>query len=153
MSPDRLLSALHAHPWIQGFTRQYIETLASVAEEVHFRPGQTIFREGDASDNFYFIIGGNVRLESRVDGSAVTVQVVGSGEEIGWSAMMEGGVRRFTAKADRDVYAIALSSAKLLEACERNASFGFVLMKHLLFVVAERLDATRLQLIHALHHV
>lgn len=150
MNQDAALAALHAHPWIHNFPWQHLETLANLAEEVHFEPGHTIFQQGQPSDSFYFINGGEVRLECEVDGRQVTVETVHPGQEIGWSALMEGGERHFTAKAETDVYAVVLTGVRLREACERNPSFGFVLLKHLLFVAGERLDATRMELIQTI---
>ena len=146
MNQEAALTALRAHPWIRNFPWQHLETLANLAEEVHFQPGDTIFREREAPDNFYFINGGEVRLECAMDGRQLTVERIHAGEEIGWSSLMDGGVRHFTARAETEVSAIALSGVKLREVCERNPAFGFVLMKHLLFIAAERLDATRLRL-------
>jgi len=150
IKPDAALLVLRGHQWIHNFPWQHIETLARLAEEVHFAPGETIFRQGELSDIFYMITGGTVALEAVMDGTQV-VQSVRQGEEIGWSALMDGGVRHFTAKAATEVYALALAGPKLRETCERNPQFGYILMKHLLFIVAERLDATRMQLLEATH--
>jgi CRP/FNR family cyclic AMP-dependent transcriptional regulator len=149
IKPENLLTVLHGHQWIHNFPWQHIETVGNLAEEVEFRPGDTIFHQGERSDVFYMITSGNVSLETVMCGKAAIVQTLCQGEEIGWSALMDEGVRHFTAKATTHVHALALSGPKLRETCERNPHFGYLLMKHLLFVVAERLDSTRLQLLEA----
>ena len=45
------------------------------------------------------------------------------------------------------VDALALEGSNLLAACHEDTQFGFILMQRLLGVVAERLQATRLQLL------
>jgi CRP-like cAMP-binding protein len=151
IKPDAALSVLRGHQWIHNFPWQHIEILAGLAEEVHFVPGATIFRQGELSDIFYLITGGTVMLEAMMDGMPTAVQSVHQGAEIGWSALMDDGVRHFTAKAATEVYALALAGPKLHETCERNPQFGYGLMKHLLIVVAERLDAAHMQLLQATH--
>lgn len=149
MNRDAAIAAFQVHAWIHKFPWQHVETLAGLAEEAQFKAGDVIFREGDPADKFYFINAGDVGLEAQSGGRTVVVEVIHPGEEIGWSAMMDGGVRRFTARAQTDIYAIALTGYKLAEHCERNPAFGLVLMKHLVYIAAERLDATRLQLIQS----
>jgi CRP-like cAMP-binding protein len=74
-------------------------------------------------------------------------QTIMAGEEIGWCALIKESVRRFTAKAMTPVQALVLNGPELREECNRNPQFGLVLMQHLLYVVSERLDARRLQLL------
>ena len=118
IKPDAALSVLRGHQWIHNFPWHHLETLASLAEEVHFAPGDTIFRQGELSDIFYMITGGTVTLEAVMDGMPIALQSVHQGEEIGWSALMDGGVRHFTAKAATEVYALAY----LVQNCAKPAS-------------------------------
>jgi CRP-like cAMP-binding protein len=57
-----------------------------------------------------------------------------------------GSGKHFQARALERVEALALDGGALLTTCKRDPQFGFVLMQRLLGVVAERLQATRLQL-------
>ena len=48
------------------FSHATIEELGRVAaltEEVHFEPGETIFRQGEPTDAIYFILAGRVAIE------------------------------------------------------------------------------------------
>jgi CRP-like cAMP-binding protein len=139
------LEAVRNHEWTRRLPWHYIEMLAALAEEKSFRGGDLLFREDDPADSFYMIVSGTVTLQTTVDGEPVAVQMVGEGEEIGWSAVVGEGKRRFTARATGPVRVLRFSGPALRTACERNAQFGFLLMKHLLHVVAERLDTTRMQ--------
>ncbi len=52
----------------------------------------------------------------------------------------------FRARALQRVEALAFEGGALLAACRADAELGFSLMRKLLLMVSERLDATRLQL-------
>ena len=58
-----------------------------------------------------------------------------------------GRGKHFQARTLERVDALALEGAEVLEACREDTQFGFVVMQRLLGVVAERLQATRLQLL------
>jgi len=44
-------------------TIEQLGRLAGLTEEVHFEPGETIFKEGDPGDAFYLLLSGRVLLE------------------------------------------------------------------------------------------
>ena len=55
--------------------------------------------------------------------------------------------KHFQARGLERVEALAFDGGDLLAACESDSAFGFIFMHPLLGVVAERLQATRLQLL------
>lgn len=65
---------------------------------------------------------------------------------MGWSALSADSHTHFQARALSPVTTVAFPSARIREACDRDPSMGFAVMKRLLDVVTERLDATRMQL-------
>jgi CRP-like cAMP-binding protein len=66
---------------------------------------------------------------------------------MGWSAVTDVNQgAHFDARALSPVRAIAFDGAQLRAACESDRSFGYEMMKALLALVTERLDATRIQL-------
>jgi CRP/FNR family cyclic AMP-dependent transcriptional regulator len=58
-----------------------------------------------------------------------------------------GRGKHFQARSLERVDALAFEGTELLAACQEDTLFGFTLMQRLLGVVAERLQATRLQLL------
>jgi CRP-like cAMP-binding protein len=75
------------------------------------------------------------------------VQTLSAGDELGWSALLMGSGKYFQARALGAVEALAFDGGELLQACKDDPSFGYALMHRLLAVVAERLQATRLQVL------
>ena len=55
--------------------------------------------------------------------------------------------KHFKARTLEPVRALSFDGGRLRQACEQDAAFGYALMRQLLTVVSERLQATRLQLL------
>ena len=144
--PD-IRARLAQHPFCAGFQPQQLDRLAAVAREVRLSPNEIVFREGEENDEFYLTISGRVALEMVVGDKVLRIQTLADGDEFGWSALIMGSGKHFQARALEPVTALCFSGSKLLEACREDADFGFGLMYRLLRIVAERLHATRLQLI------
>ena len=147
MSANVVLDAISSHEWVQRLPRQHIEKLAKLAEEKDFEQGDVLFHQGDRADLFYVIVSGTVGMKLTLpwNANSLIAQVVIAGEEIGWDAFIEEGVRSFTAKAMTPVRALIFNGRELRAECECDPQFGFSLMKQLLRVVSDRLVATRLQ--------
>ena len=146
MNEQDLQPLLARHPFTKTFQPQQIERLAARARAVTFAPEQIIFHTGDECDDFFLIISGRVALEMAAGKRVLRIQTLSDGDEFGFSALIIGRSMSFQARALQPVEAIAIDGNALLDACRDDAEFGFRLMRQLLMIVSERLDATRLQL-------
>jgi len=147
MTTETMMVVLKMHPFVDEFQPQHIEKLNSMAREVHFERGQTIFRQGEECNEFYLIVSGKVALEITAPGRTFLIQTLGAGDELGWSSMLMHGGKHFQARAVEPVEALVFQGEQLLRACREEPSFGFALMHRMLGVVSERLQVTRLQLL------
>lgn len=141
------LDTLRHHPFVLEFENRHVERLAAMARDVRFDRNHIIFREGDDISEFYLIVNGLVALEIAVPDHVFRVQTLFGGDELGWSALLMGSGKHFQARTLERVEALAFQGPELLAACREDPAFGFALMQRLLGVVAERLQATRLQLL------
>jgi len=141
------LATLRHHPFVLEFDSQHVERLAAMARDVRFDRNHVIFREGDDCSEFYLIVTGLIALEIAAPGHTFRVQTLFAGDELGWSALLMGSGKHFQARALERVDALAFEGGELLAACRGDPAFGFAFMQRLLSVVAERLQATRLQLL------
>jgi len=141
------LDKLRHHPFVLEFAPHHVERLAALARDVRFEREQVIFREGDDCSEFYLVVNGLVSLEIVAPGHTFRVQTLFAGDELGWSALLMGSGKQFQARALERVEVLAFEAADLLAACHEDPAFGFALMQRLLAVVAERLQATRVQLL------
>lgn len=144
---ESLLATLRHHPFVAEFEARHVERLAELAREVRFERDQILFREGDECSDFYLIVNGLVALEIAAPKHVFRVQTLFAGDELGWSALLMGRGKNFQARTLERVDALAFDGGALLAACHEDPLFGFMLMQRLLAVVAERLQATRLQLL------
>jgi CRP/FNR family cyclic AMP-dependent transcriptional regulator len=139
--------AAKGHELLKRFESRHLEKLLGLAREAEFARDHIFFRQGEKACFFYLIVRGSVALESAARGHRVTVQTLLSGDAMGWSAVTDANEgAHFDARALEPVHAIAFDGAQLRAACEADPAFGFVMMRALLSLVSERLDASRLQM-------
>ena len=144
---ESVLEMLRRHPFVAEFEPRHVEKLAALAKEIRFERDQVLFREGDECSEFYLLVTGLIGLEIAAPGHTFRVQTLFAGDELGWSALLMGRGKHFQARTLERVDALSFEGAELLAACTEDPLFGFTLMQRLLAVVAERLQATRLQLL------
>lgn len=138
---------LGGHPFLKEFQPQHVDKLAELAQNAQFERDQIIFRERDASSFFYLIVSGKVALEVTALGRTLRVQTISDGEALGWSSVLPSEGKYFQARAMGAVRALVFDGARLREACEQDYSLGYAFMERLLWLVATRLQATRVQLL------
>ena len=142
-----LLQVLRRQPFVEVFRPEHTQQLASIAQLVHFDPGQVIFHEGDAHSVFYLLSEGMVALELEMPSQVLRVQTLYAGDEFDWSALLPHAGKHFQARALSPVTALAFEGEQLLSAFKRDPEFGLAFMLRLMGVVSERLRATRVQLL------
>jgi len=69
---------------------------------VKAKKGETIFREGDAGNEMYFIHGGKVRIEKSIEGKPEILAVMEKGDFFGEMAVIDQIPRQASAVADED---------------------------------------------------
>jgi CRP-like cAMP-binding protein len=148
MTAQTLEVILAEHPFFRGLSAEDIQLLVSCASNVVFKAGEMICREGDEATQFYLIRQGKVALEIYVpERGQVVLQTLGAGEVVGWSWLIPPYKWRFDVRAVELVRAIALDGKCLRGKCDANPRLGYELLKRVAQVFAERLLATRLQLL------
>ena len=90
---------------------------------------------------------GLVALEIAAPGHTFRVQTLFAGDELGRSALLMRRGKHFQARTLERVGALAFEGWELLAVCKEDTVSGFALMQRLLGLVAERLQARRLQLL------
>src|SRR5205823_13377284 len=87
------------------------QPLSPLLEPVEFSAGMVIFREGEPTDSFFVVDGGDVRLEVHSDeiDSDATLAFVSAGALLGEIGILTGASRSATALAHTDVKARRMS--------------------------------------------
>jgi len=141
--PEELLEMAQTYQMLSELDPQQLRKLVPLAEYKQYYTGQVIFQIGDQSSYFHLIVSGEVALEQVAGGKPVRLQALHHGDAMGWSALTEDAQTHFQARALSAVSTVAFPGARLRKACDRDPAMGYLLMKRLLEVVSERLDATR----------
>jgi CRP-like cAMP-binding protein len=129
-------------------TDEELRMLLPAAQIEQYPSGCTIFHEGDHINHVFVVAAGTVALEiNGVNHTPRRIQTLHPGELLGWSPLLGTGAMTASAKALTQVRVVAFNAKILLELCERDPKFGFLLMRRTAAAIAARLSATRLQLL------
>jgi CRP/FNR family transcriptional regulator, cyclic AMP receptor protein len=146
---ETLEPILAEHPFSRDLEKRYLDLLVGCAANMRFDPGQFLFREGDEANQFYLIRDGVVALEVFAGPAGqLTVTTMSGGEVLGWSWLFPPYRWKFDARAVELTRAIALDAKCLRTKCEADHDLGYELLKRFAYMVEQRLDATRLQLLN-----
>ena len=127
--------------------------LEACMERRSFGSGQKLFRAGDQSDEIYFILKGEVRLDVPLpDGREHHIASHHQGDFIGEMGFLDGRVRADSATAVTDVDLFSLSRARFDQLAENHRRLGVTLITEIARVLASRLRQTNdeLRLIESL---
>ncbi|HVA44805.1 MAG TPA: Crp/Fnr family transcriptional regulator [Pirellulales bacterium] len=131
-----------------GLPDPVLDELASVSAVVRFPAGATIFREETKNPFVYVVERGHVGLDMHVPTRGrVRILSVGPGEMLAWSALLGDSVMTVSAVALEDTQAVAICGSTLAKLCSTNHEAGYLLMRRMATSLAQRLTATRLQLL------
>jgi CRP/FNR family cyclic AMP-dependent transcriptional regulator len=147
MIPEEFFEMAQAYRLLSELDPKQLRKLLPLAEEQQFHAGQVIFQEGDKSSFLHLIVRGEVALELVTADETARVKTLHAGEAMGWSALTEGCQTHFQARALTPVSTVSFPGDRIREACERDPEMGYALLKRLLELVTERLDATRMQVV------
>lgn len=145
---ETLEPILAAHPFFENIDQRYLDLIVGCASNVRFDQGKLLFRQGQEANEFYLIRHGKVALEIfSPQRGPIIIQTLGEGDIIGWSWLVPPWYWRFDARALDLTRAIALDGACLRRKCEEDNRLGYELLKRFSLIIAERLEATRMQIL------
>ncbi len=146
--PQSLEPIIREHPFFKGMDDRYIRIIVGCAKNVRFESGDVVLREGDPADQFYLIREGLVAVELMIPNRGfTTVQTIGDGDILGWSWLLPPYRCRFGARTVRPTRALAFDGKCLRGKCDEDHDLGYEVLRRFAGVTAERLEATRLQLL------
>lgn len=151
---ESLERVLTAHPFFSGLPQRYVETLVGCARQVRLAPGEFVFRMGDRADTFYLIRHGRVGLQLyTAERGPITIETVGDGEPLGWSWLVPPYRWALDGVVVQPTLAISFDAQCLRGKFETDHDLGFELYKRFTPVIAQRLHATRMQVldVHRVH--
>jgi CRP-like cAMP-binding protein len=145
MDAPAILEVFQTHNFLKHLKDWHRMRLAAGLQPFTAKPGEYLARQGEPAHRFYLIQEGHVKVSSR-DGAepGVPLQQVGPGEVVGWSWLVPPHRWRFDCRAVDRVQGVFFDGEWLREQCEADCELGYYVVKHLLAVLASRLEASRL---------
>jgi CRP/FNR family transcriptional regulator, cyclic AMP receptor protein len=142
-----LAKTLRELEFFQGIAADHLDRLAAISRLVEFPAQHAIFHEDEPANDVYFITEGRVSLAICAPKVGCRqLMEVGKGELIGWSPLVGRMRLSDTAQTLTPAQAIAMDGERVLALCAENPRFGFEFMRRAAETLAERLNATRMQL-------
>jgi len=131
----------------------HLQHLASLAEVREVPADTVIFREGQYFPSVSLVLEGVVSLEIQVPGrGGVRVYTISAGEELGWSPVLQAGPMTATARTLAPCRLLTFSAPQVLALCAHDPALGLEFMRRTALALAQRLNATRLQLLDVYQH-
>ncbi len=145
---QQLEATIAEQPFFKGLAPRYVRLIAECSSNVRFESGQYIFREGEEATHFYVIRHGTVSVEVSIPGREPRIiQTIQASEVLGWSWLLPPYTLQFDARALELTRAIPFDIRCFREKCEADHEMGYEMLKRFFQVVAQRLQATSLQLL------
>ena len=142
-------SILGEHPFFQGLDIRHLHIAAHGAMEDKFGVHAYIFNEGEKAGKFYVIHKGKVALEGvSPSDQLITIDTIEEGDILGWSWLLPPYHWQYSARVIEPVQVIVLDGVYLREKCEEDHDFGYELVKRVTQAIAQRLQATRTQMLY-----
>jgi CRP/FNR family cyclic AMP-dependent transcriptional regulator len=127
---------------------EMLARVAALATIRRFPAAALLFREGAENDQLMIITSGRVALDMQVPRRGeVRILSLEPGDMVAWSALLGGGRMTTSAVALEDTEVVAIRAADALALCQSDPAFGYQLMRRVARALANRLVATRLQLL------
>lgn len=134
-------------PLFRDLPADELASLAAVATRRSLADGETLFEEGEPATTLFHVIRGGLVLRAGGAEGDVIVDTLAPGELLGWSAMGEGATTLSTARATGDTELISLPVDPIVELAAGGSRRSSLLVRRLLGIAANHLQASRQQLL------
>jgi CRP-like cAMP-binding protein len=122
--------------------------VVSKGESLTFEPGRVVFDEGEFNPYLYLLISGHIDLSMKVTGrGAVRILTLGGGDLVAWSSVLGSGVMTCRATCTTSCAVMRWHHEHLETICRHHPNFGYRWMSFIAKTLAQRLTATRMQLL------
>lgn len=146
-SNGELLNALEASGIIRDLNPDELKALANLAEQLTFPKDATIIFEDDKSRDLYMICEGSVSIHISLPsdhGREEVLYTMREGQIFGELALVDGSRRSASVRAEEPVRVYIFEYDKLNALFEKFPRIGFVLMRNIAAIIAQRVRNTNM---------
>ncbi|WP_290649227.1 cyclic nucleotide-binding domain-containing protein [Aquisalimonas sp.] len=141
-----MLAAIKAEPFFEGIPEKELALLADCGEAGTFPTGAWLLRQHAPAKHFYLLTGGLVELKAFVpQRGVVTLETLGVHEPLGWSWLVPPYQWHYDARTLEPTTALVFDAVRLRHEMEADHEFGFQLQRRVIDIMAQRLQAIRMQ--------
>jgi toluene monooxygenase system ferredoxin subunit len=127
-------SALDVGELFTGLASATLEKLVSLAKKESHPAGATLYRPGDAADDFYVLDSGRVEFQIGHDPAGFMLK---KGEVFGWAALLESHPQRIaSARVLESATVLRINGRQALGVLESDPASGYVVMRRLAGLIA-----------------
>lgn len=140
---------LRRYTFFALFDEAQRKAIAQITDEMHCPAGATFFEEGESADALYLLLTGSVDLYFNVLTELhkeLHIGEVNPGEPFAISALIPPHILQHSARAGKTCHVLKLNARALRALCDKDATLGYILMRHITQAAMERLHFTRIQL-------
>jgi CRP-like cAMP-binding protein len=135
------------------FDLEHWEQFLQIAEDCSLRAGEYLFHEGEQNPFIYLLIDGQIDLSMKVPGRGdVRILSLGRGDLVAWSAVLGKGKMTCSAVATLPCELVRIHHQEIERFAQHDPRIGLQWMKMMADCLAQRLTATRLQLLDLFTH-
>jgi CRP-like cAMP-binding protein len=141
---------LTSFPFFIGLNQAELRSVSIIADEISFQRGDFIFKENHPAYALYLLLEGWVDVMLNADAQGTRRELVTTltpGDIFGWSAVVEPYVYTASAVCASPVKVIGIKGVDLRALFEIDPKLCCVITQKMCRVIANRLRATRLQMV------
>jgi CRP/FNR family transcriptional regulator, cyclic AMP receptor protein len=132
-----IISMLRGLPIFAGLGDGELRKVARLFNQKLFRPGEAVFRHGDASTEAYVVMRGQVDIF--LENQTQSIASITSGQIFGELAFLDGSARTASAAATQATILLVVSRLAFGEIVQREPHLGMVVMRNIAMDLSSKL--------------
>ena len=135
--------ALNVGELFSGIAASALAALTALAKREEFAEGSTLYKPGDAADDFFVLDSGRIEFQiGRDERTSAAGFMLNKGEVFGWAALLDNQPTRIaTAKVLEQSALLRINGKAALKILETDPASGYVVMRRLSALIARFLAA------------
>lgn len=153
MTTQNLEPLIVSHPFFEWLSARHAEFLVGCAANRRYEDGEYLFKQGGEATEFFVVRHGKVSLEiSDPQKGSIVLQTADDSDVVGWSWIVPPYKNRFDARAIGLTRVLVFDAKCLRDKFVEDHELGYEMLRRFVRVMAERIEASRLQLLDMYGH-
>ena len=116
LGANHKLDLIKAVPLFEHCSKQDLQHIARIADELDLRSGKTLIKEGERGREFFVIVSGEVEVRRK----GRKIATLGAGAFVGEMALLSKAPRNATVTATTDLDVLVITDRAFLDLMDRN---------------------------------